>query len=104
MDLEIRQAKPEEFERVRAFYHTVIDGMEDSEYEIGWKKDIYPDSDDLRDALQKDELYIGELSGEIVTAMILNHDYNESYDDFEWPTDAFGDEVSVIHALGVLPA
>ncbi len=36
-------------------------------------------------------------------AMVVNHSFNESYRDFDWPTKAEDDEITVIHALGVHP-
>ena len=48
--LEIRVAKAEEFGAVRAFYHSLIDDMQNSPYLPGWEKDIYPSNEYLREA------------------------------------------------------
>ena len=39
----IDKAGLEQFKDVRLFYHSLIDGLQDSIYDIGWKKDIYPE-------------------------------------------------------------
>lgn len=47
--------------------------------------------------------YIGLEEGSIIAAMVLNHQYNEGYKKFNWQTKASEHEITVIHALGVLP-
>ena len=36
--------------------------------------------------------------------MVINHECNDSYRDFQWPAEIQPDEVTVIHTLGVFPA
>ena len=84
----IAKATPEQFSAIRAFYFAVIDGLADAEYGPGWEKDIYPAPEYLADAIGAGELYIGvdegdggdagEGSGEIIAAMVLNHQCNEA--------------------------
>lgn len=100
----IRLAKENEYELVRAFYHGITDELENSLYGPGWKKDIYPDSDMLKSALSKGQLYILLLEEQTAGAMIVNSDANEAYDTFSWKHAFKQDEILVIHALGVHPA
>lgn len=119
--LEIRRAMPEEYPRVRTFYHQMIDDMQEMTYKPGWQKEVYPSDGMLKEALNRGELYVGELgvieaSGEaenertgagekrIASAMVVNHEYNESYENYKWQTLASKEEILVIHALGVAPA
>lgn len=99
--LTIRPAQPEEFEEVRAFYHRVTDELQNAPYSPGWKKDIYPSPEELRQALQRRQLYVGEGEGRIAAAMTVNHDCNDGYAAVRWPAEAGPEEVTVIHALGV---
>ena len=46
--MRISKANKDQFEAVRSFYHSLIDAMKDSPYDIGWKKDIYPARSSLR--------------------------------------------------------
>ncbi len=101
--LEIRPARPEEFPAVRAFYHRLIDLMQEAEYRPGWEKDVYPDRDQLRQAIDKQQLYVGELEGSFAAAMIMDRQSNEGYRGAPWLVEAAPERVSVIHALGVLP-
>ncbi len=102
-DLNILKAEPSDYERVRGFYHSMIDAMRNMTYKSGWEKDVYPSKEMLQEVIGNGELYMGILGEEIVAAMVVNHEYNESYDDFNWPTQAQKEEITMIHALGVHP-
>ena len=97
----IDKARIEQFEDIRSFYHSLIDGMQGSKFDIGWKKDIYPEPEFLMSSISKGELFVGLIKNQIMTAMIINHESNEGYNNFNWPTNANEDEVMGIHALGV---
>jgi len=121
--MKIIKAKEIHFPLVRAFYHSLIDNMQSSPYKIGWIKDIYPAPDFLLQSIRNGELYLGiednssrnaendilpesgdevSLNG-IAAAMVINHEYNESYNNFHWQTVAEDSEILIIHALGVHP-
>ena len=57
--MKIRKAADYEYDIVRSFYHSLIDGMADSPFYIGWEKDVYPAPEYLADSIRKGELYIG---------------------------------------------
>lgn len=101
--LNIRPASVAEFQNVRMFYHTLIDMMQDAEYKPRWEKEIYPSSEYLFASIRNQTLWIGEWDGEIAAAMIVNHDSNEGYRKAKWSVDVAEHEITVIHALGVLP-
>ena len=100
----VRPALPHEFLQVRDFYWTLIDGMRDAQYLPGWQKGIYPTDEFLRESLDRGELFVLERNGQLVGAMVVNHQCNEGYAQARWAVDAQLEEISVIHALGVLPA
>lgn len=102
--LHIRQAQEEEYQSVRAFYYALIDMMQSTEYKPGWEKGVYPSDEYLLESILNQTLYIGQVDGEIVAAMIVNHDCNEGYTNISWGVDASKEEITVIHALGVLPS
>lgn len=64
---------------------------------------IYPSQEFLRDSINRQQLYIGEADGQIISCMVVNHSYNDEYNDVKWSVIATDDELLVIHALGVLP-
>ncbi len=102
--IRITKANPADFESVRSFYHTHIDQSQDSPFDIGWKKGIYPSDTYLREALASGELFVGIMDEQIISAMILDHHCNADYEKAQWTRLAKPEEVLVIHALGVLPA
>ncbi|MDL2302367.1 GNAT family N-acetyltransferase [Lachnospiraceae bacterium OttesenSCG-928-D06] len=99
----IRLADCTEFDKVRLFYHLMTENLMCAEYSPGWKRDIYPTPDYLRESIDNKELYIGEMDGQYVSVMIINHEANEGYEQIEWPTKAEAHEIYMIHALGVHP-
>ena len=99
--LQIRQAKPEDYEAIREFYYTITDDMQNAEYKPGWEKDVYPAQEYLQEAIETGQLYIGFLEDELVSCMIVNHSYNDGYEGTEWAVEASDEELLVIHALGV---
>ena len=102
--MKIVKANKDQYEDVRRFYHSLIDAMQDSQYDIGWEKDIYPAPAFLKASIAGGALYLCTEGHRIVGAMVLNHQCNEGYSKFQWQTEAAEDEILVIHALGVHPA
>lgn len=100
--MEIRKAKPEEFDSILSFYYTLIDDMQNAVYHPGWQKDIYPDPEELAVELSEGSLYCGFLDGEIVSSMAVNHKFqDDAYAEAKWGVEADAAEVLVIHMLGV---
>lgn len=101
--LQIRTADSNDYDRVRAFYYLLIDMMENAEFKPGWEKDIYPTQEFLMKSIERNELYIGKIDGQIVSCMVVNHEYNDGYKDIAWSIEAKDSELFVIHALGINP-
>ena len=102
--LAIRAARADEFEAVRCFYHRLIDMMEGSEFHPRWEKGVYPSDAFMRSSIERGELYLGLLGGDIAAAMAINGEGAEGYAGAPWGVRAADGEFSVIHALGVLPS
>lgn len=103
MSLTIRQASVAEFAAVRAFYDHLIDALETRPHHPMWSKDGHPADAYLMAALERSELWIAELQGQLVGAMVVNHDANDGYRNVAWRVQADATEVSIVHALGVSP-
>lgn len=101
--LDIRTAEPGEYEKVKEFYYDIIDLMKKMEYQPGWKKGIYPTDGYLKQNIEQKQLYIGLMEGVIVSAMVVNHDFNEEYKKVKWSVEAGDEDVNVIHILCVHP-
>lgn len=101
--LRIRLADSSDYSNIRDFYYSLIEAMEEAEYKPGWKKDIYPAQEFLTRSIKNHELYVGEIDERMVSAMVVNHEYNDGYKDVQWSVAAKDPELYVIHALGVDP-
>lgn len=99
----IRIGRIEELEKVKRFYDSLILEMQQAEYKPGWKIDIYPTMEMLREALENKELYIGEKEGKTAACMILNQICNKRYQEISWKTAAGPDQVLAVHIFGVHP-
>ena len=99
--LTIRKAVKEDYPNVREFYYELTDTLQDAQYSPGWERDIYPTQEWLIDSIEKQELYVGELNGRIVSCMVVNQEYNDGYKEIDWMIEAKDSELLVIHALGV---
>ena len=102
--MNIIKANENQYDSVRCFYHSLIEGMQGSPYDIGWKKDIYPSPEFLQESITKGELHVGIENNKIIAAMVLNHQCNDGYQKFQWQTEAEENEITLIHALGIHPA
>lgn len=101
--MHIRIAAPAEFQAVRSFYHKVIDGMRGAEYKPAWEKGIYPSDRYLKDSVERGELWVCESESGYAAAMIVSHECNAGYKSIQWSIEAEEAEVTVLHALCVLP-
>ena len=81
MQLEIKKALPEEYDKILFFYYSLIDSLEGTKYHPMWAKDIYTAPEELRAVVEAGELYY--------------------YKEVQWPTQLTQDEFMVIHMLGV---
>lgn len=101
--LTFRPAHAHEFPAVQAFYWKLIDLMQDSTYHPAWEKGVYPADAFLQDTIAAGQMYLLLDGGEILGAMVMNHNCTEGYEQVTWGIDASSEEVSVIHALGIMP-
>ena len=101
--MQIVKAAEDQFDAFRSFHHSLIDGMAGSPYDIGWKKDIFPPQEFLKESIEAGELYLCVEDSHIVGAMVLNHHCNEEYRKVKWQTMATEEEALIVHALGVHP-
>lgn len=101
--LQIRSAGNDDYSDVRSFYASLIETLQEAEYSPGWEIDIYPTQEFLIRSIECGELYIGEAEGQIVSCMVVNHQYNEGYKEVRWSVEAEDSELLIIHLLGVHP-
>lgn len=101
--LEIRKANIADLKDIIELYDIVIDDMRNTQYDLGWEKDMYPSHQYIKDSIINNELYIGVNHHQIVSAMMLNHHNNEEYQNINWLVNVNDEQMIVIHTLAVLP-
>ena len=101
--MELRTANENEWKKVKAFYWQLIEQMDSALYKPGWKKEIYPTDEFLMDSIRNKELYVLLSESNHMASMILNHKCTDGYEKIHWNITATPQEITVVHALGVLP-
>ena len=101
--MELRTANENEWKKVKAFYWQLIEQMDSALYKPGWKKGIYPTDEFLMDSIRNKELYVLLSESNYMASMILNHKCTDGYEKIHWNITATPQEITVVHALGVLP-
>lgn len=99
-----QKAVPADFQAIWNFYGQIIDGMADAECKPGWQRGVYPAESFIRESLANGELHTVWQDGALAGAMVLNRSCTPGYETVPWTVEAEPGEVSVIHALGVMPA
>lgn len=105
-DLHVRQAAPNELERVIGLYAAVIEANRGTEFDVMWDFDLHPTIADLKKAIESGELYIAELDGfeNFAGAVVLNHWYAPGYEKAPWAIEALDSELWIIHTFCTHPA
>lgn len=94
-------ASPEDFPRVRTFYHSIIDEMQHLPWFPCWEKDVYPTDDALRGYIDCGEMRLLIVDGEIAAAAALG--YSPDGSDIHWPSGAQDGEYATINMVAVHP-
>lgn len=116
--LEVRVARPDEFDAVLAFYTTMIDEMQGTDFDVQWQHGVHPSPAFLRESLEAAQLIVGLLPAEevevvseggesepiIASAMVVNHEGAPGYNAVPWAVDAAPEQVGVLHVVATLPA
>lgn len=97
--LEVTLGTKADLEEVYKVFTSAIKKME--EQGIPQWDEIYPSKEILEDDIEKQELYIGKLNGEIAVVYVLNEESDEQYRNGNWQyPESF---YEVIHRLCVNP-
>lgn len=95
-------ASPEDFPRVRTFYHTIIDEMQHLPWFPCWEKDVYPTDESLRGYIERGEMHLLIIGGEIAAAAALANQIDGT-EEIVWPTGATDGEYATLNMIAVHP-
>ena len=95
--------KPNEFERIAAFYRDVIDKTPDMALYGRWIYGLHPTDEMIRGYIQSGAMYTLEHEGEIQCALAITPSQGTDYHNTPWGAALDDDEVAVVHLLCVNP-
>lgn len=101
--MKVRLACVDDLNEIMELYHLVSDMMEDSAYDIGWRKEVYPTKEIVLLDIEQQTLYVLEKNEKIIGAIVLNHEYEECYQNIYWQIYAEDEEVTIIHRFCIHP-
>lgn len=96
--MELRKADIEDLDIILDIYKKAIREM-NSKIIYQWDE-IYPDQIILKQDILNKQMYVGILDNVIVSAVVVNREFDEEYRNGHWKYDQF----AVIHRLCVHPA
>jgi len=102
--IHFRKATSSDIHAVTAIYEAIHDAEEADQITTGWLRNIYPTEATASAALQRDDLFVLEESGQILASAIINQIQVDVYADAAWKHAVPDDQVCVLHTLTVSPA
>ena len=76
--MKVRLACVDDLNEIMELYHLVSDMMEDSAYDIGWRKDVYPTKEIVLLDIEQQTLYVLEKNEKIIIYGTLCYDGSNS--------------------------
>ena len=98
-----RKADMRDIPAIEKIYDHTHDAEEAGHTTTGWKRGIYPTLHTAEDSLERGDMYVAEIGGEVVATGIINRIQVDVYADCDWKYKAPDDKVAVLHTLAVDP-
>lgn len=102
--MQIRKAESRDLPAIAEIYEEIHSEEEAGRAAIGWIRSVYPTQKTALRALEREELFVAEVSGAVVGAAVINQQQVDVYADGSWEHDPSPDEVMVLHTLVISPA
>lgn len=101
--MKIKEAKLSDLEELMGLYDKMCKVLGSKDFMPGGNKGGFPPKETVENAINEGNQFIAVEDGKIIAAYILNHDFDEAYNTVPWQIEAKKNEISVMHALRVLP-
>ncbi len=100
MIIKYRKAEPNDIEEICSIVYDAVDVMEQNNI-FQWD-DLYPAKGDFQKDIEKDQLYVGLVDGQIAIMYTLNQEYEKEYENGKWK---YKDRpFAIVHRLCINPA
>ena len=99
----IKCAESKDFNELKSFYNRMCEVLGKKDFLPEGDKGGFPSNEMIIDAIKNKNQFIGIEDERIVAAYIMDHDCDEAYHTVKWFSNANDNEVSILHALRVLP-
>lgn len=100
MTVKYRKAEPNDIEEICRIVHDAVDVMERGNI-FQWD-DLYPAKRDFQKDIEKSQLYVGSVNGQIAVIYTLNQECDNAYKNGKWKYK--DGSFYVVHRLCVNPA
>lgn len=98
--IKYRKATPNDIEEICRIVHAAVNAMERNHI-FQWN-DLYPTKEDFQEDVDKSQLYVGLVNGQIAVVYTLNQKCEKEYENGKWK---YKDEpFYIVHRLCVNPA
>ena len=101
--MQIREATRGDYAELTALYARMCELLGEEDFLPEGNKGGFPSGSMIMHAIEQHEQFVGIEDGTIAAAYIIDHECDPAYDQVDWTVDAARDEVSILHALRVLP-
>ena len=101
--MKIIQAQAYDLMEIMSFYAVMCEVLGEKSFLPGGNKGGFPSQRMVEEAISSGSLFIGMEEDKIVAAYIINHDCDDAYHTVQWHIEAGRKEVSILHALRILP-
>ena len=100
MTIKYRKAEPDDIEEICRIVHDAVDVMERDNI-FQWD-DLYPAKGDFQKDIEKSQLYVGSVNGQIAVVYTLNQECDDAYENGKWKYK--DGPIYIVHRLCVNPA
>lgn len=99
----IRKATIRDLNSIENLYNRTHDLEEAGFTTIGWKRNIYPTRKTAEDSINRDDMFVYEKDGQVVSCAIINKIQVAEYANCKWEYDVPDEKITVLHTLVVSP-
>lgn len=103
MGLTFRKASYDDLDAIERIYERSHDAEAEGLTTTGWLRGIYPVRSVAVASLDRGDMYVAELDGEVAATGVINQIQVDVYADCDWIWKGPDDDVSVLHTLAVDP-